>query len=83
MSIGDLICGRAVLITGVEQDPDEPEFDRVYLGPRWEWKYALAPHGAVRMNSMSHTLITVLPGTPIYCDEARRDAARPTEEREA
>lgn len=76
MSIVDLICGRAVLISGVEQDPDEPEFDRVYLGPRWEWKYALAPHGTVHADAMGHTFTTVGPDAVIYCDEERRDAAR-------
>lgn len=74
-SIVSLLTGRAVLISGVEQDPDEPEFDRVYLGPRYDWNYALAPHGTVKLG-MGHTFTTLDPDVPIYCDEEGKRRAR-------
>lgn len=70
-----LLDPRSVLLTGIEQDPDEPEFDRVYVGPRWEWKYVLVKHDTVHLNAMGHTFTTLAPDTPIYEDPERRDAA--------
>lgn len=68
----------AVLISGVESDPEEPDMFRVYVGPRYNWKYVLVSgdeglkvkrefHGSSR-------LVTVLdPEAQIYQDVKEKD----------
>lgn len=78
-TIIDVLLGKATLITGVEQDDTEPDRDRVYLGPRYHWIYALVEHGAVQLTE-GHTFTTVPDGTPLYQDTERVNPAylRPT-----
>ncbi len=67
---------NAVLLTGVEPDPDEPEFDRVYVGPRYNWNYVLAKHGEVSLN-FGHTYTVLDPNAKIYHDaKGKAEAAR-------
>lgn len=78
------IAGRSALIVGIEDDPDEPELLRVYVGHRGAWTFVLvsdpADQEAVRRewsDTTCHVLYANLPAdAPIYVDEARRDAAR-------
>jgi hypothetical protein len=59
------------LLSGVEPDPEEPDRDRVYVGPRYEWCYVLVDAGSVRLNATGHTFTTLPVGTPIYQDADR------------
>lgn len=70
---------NAVLVTGIEQDAEEPEFDRVYIGPRYEWRYVLTDHGAVKLGPQHN--YTVLPDdVPVYVDEEARYRARASDD---
>lgn len=71
----DLILGRSILIVGVEPDDENPELERVYLGARYRWVYALAPLGSTRLGR-GHTLTTLPEGVPLYQDPRVGDAYR-------
>lgn len=62
------------LITGVE--PDEiGGLDRVYVGPRWEWVYALVPAGSVHLGPQ-HTVVRLPEDVALYQDVVRQAEAR-------
>ena len=68
----------AVLVTGVESDPDEPDMTRVYVGPRYDWKYVLVSGDeALKVRREFHGsthLVTVLdPEAQIFQDVKAKD----------
>jgi hypothetical protein len=78
----EFLFGRGVLVTGIEQDPDEPTMDRVYVGPRYYWRYVLVDHDSMHTNAMAHTITTLPEDIAIYQDREHCPAAylRPIEE---
>lgn len=73
--IGAFLHPDGVLLTGMEPDPEEADMDRVYVGPRYNWRYVLVKRGTFHL-SEGHCAAVLPKNTPVYVDEAGRDAAR-------
>ena len=41
MSVMEAALGLAVIVTGLEPDDEDPDLLRVYIGPRYHWRYVL------------------------------------------
>jgi hypothetical protein len=70
-----MLLGDHVLITGVEDDPTEPDLLRVYIGPRYEWRYVLVGDPAEQekvRRAWGYTLSHLTMARPdhYYVDEA-------------
>lgn len=79
----DMLMPGSVLITGVEDDPDEPGLLRVYVGARGGWNYVLvsdpADQESIRSawgSTAKHLTTRLDPDAPIYHDADGKAAAK-------